>query len=206
MGFKKIISLFGVVILSFSTFTSCGASTEKEKDTEYSSESSRQISSESSSQTSDQDSTELFQEIMRKVGEEGRFNSIGGSMLEPVDGAPGKIKLSDTDFLTNTLFIPNEIQENIDEVSTLIDVMNTNNFTGMCCKVKDISTEDFARKLSEGLKTAQFICGRPEKLLIASNEDHVVALFGLTDYIDAYEKAIKENFNDMSVIESMKYE
>lgn len=138
--------------------------------------------------------------IWNAVAEESKFFAVGGDFSAPVDGAPGNYSLED-EGLSTTLLLPAEQLANVDEAASLMHAMMANNFT---CGVFHMAEGADAAALADAMKAAitgnQWICGMPEKLLIAVIDgEYVLACFGINDAVNPFEAAMGTAYADADV-------
>ncbi len=136
--------------------------------------------------------------IWNKVPEESRFFAMGGDMNNMVDGAPGVYSLED-EGLTSTLLIPTDQIANVDEAASLVHAMMLNNFTaGMFHVIGDASA--FADAMYNAISANPWICGTPEKLIVAIiDSEYVLACFGINDAINPFESALTAAYANADV-------
>ena len=122
-------------------------------------------------------------------GEE--FFTMGGDMNSMVDGAPGNYDLAD-EGLTATFLVPAEQLDNLVCASTLMHGMLANNFAcGMYLVSEDADVKAFADAMKAAIDGNQWMCGMPEKVLIATvDTQFVMVAFGLNDTITNLEAAL----------------
>lgn len=129
---------------------------------------------------------------------------FGGSIEASVDGAPGALSLTDTNTMTNTLLIPEDLQSKITDAATLMHMMNANTFTGVSMKVDGESVEAVADKMKEAFLNNQFMCGIPDKIVILGVNDYVVYAYGAADIVDEF-KANAEGISGAKVLADQNY-
>ena len=76
----------------------------------------------------------------------------------------------------------------IDGAASLMHAMNANTFTGAAYHVADAGNLDaFVAAMKGAIESNQWMCGFPEKLIIATlGEDYAVVAFGAADIIDNF--------------------
>ncbi len=113
--------------------------------------------------------------------EDEKFSAMGGDFGAMVDGAPGAFDLTtqeNKDLLASQLHIPADQMANIDEAATLSHMMNANGFSGGVVHVSN-KVEDFAKATRDEIQGTQWMCGFPDKLLIADlGGGYVLVCFG----------------------------
>ncbi len=141
--------------------------------------------------------SEVLSNVWNLYDEADKFFAIGGDMSAPVDNAPGVYSLEDEN-LTFQLLIPAEQVANVDEAASLIHAMNTNTFTGSVFHLVDGADVDaFTAAMQEAVQNNQWMCGFPEKLIIAVVDgEYVLTVFGLGDAVNPFETKLAEAYPD----------
>ena len=146
------------------------------------------------------EATKVMAAIWNNVDESKKFFAMGGDMSAMVDNAPGNYSLTD-EGISTVLYVPADQMEKIDQASSLMHGMMANHFTGGVFHV--VSADDaaaFADAMKASIGSAQWICGQPEKLLIAVIEgEYVLAAFGLNDNIAAFEAALTTTYAEAEI-------
>ncbi len=146
------------------------------------------------------DALSMMTTIWDKFPEENKFFAFGGSAANPVDDAPAKVDLTDTDTLTNQFMIPSSVLSNADDIATLMHAMNANNFTGGAIHVTNGDAAGAAAEMQTSILGAQYMCGFPEKAVILTTGDYVVYAFGLTEILDTFKTVVTENLDGVTVV------
>lgn len=143
---------------------------------------------------------EVLEKTWAAVAEDSKFFAMGGDMNNMVDNAPGAYSLTD-EGLTATLLVPADQIANIDEAASLVHGMMLNNFTfGAYHVTGDVAA--FMEAMHTAISGNQWICGQPEKLIIAVvGGEYVVAGFGINDAVTPFETAFTATYPDAE----MKY-
>lgn len=148
------------------------------------------------------DSVAVLSAAWDAYADDEKFFALGGTFEAPVDGAPGAYDLADTETLTFSFGIPADLLGSIDNAATLMHAMNANSFTG--CAIHLTEGADVAAAISaiEGqIAQTQWLCGVPEKLLIATVPgNYVVVAFGAADIMDTFLGHASENITGMEVV------
>lgn len=149
------------------------------------------------------DATQVLTTIWNALDESKKFPVFGGDMENMVDSAPGSYNLSDPG-ITTVLQVPEDQVGKIDQAASLMHAMMANHFTGGVFHL--VSGKDataFVEAMKVRIHNAQWICGTPEKMMIAViGGDYVLAAFGLTDNITALENALASAYPDAKVVYS----
>jgi len=114
--------------------------------------------------------------------------AMGGDFENLVDNAPGKVNVASTDFLTFNLIVPADQTANITDAASVIHAMNANTFTCGAYAVAD--AQAFATAMQTAIQGNQWMCGFPEKLLIAEVGGYVVVVFGHGDAVTPFQTAL----------------
>ena len=131
----------------------------------------------------------MLTNIWNGVPEDQRFFAMGGDFTNIVDGAPGVFNLQD-EGLTATLLVPADQIANLDEAASLLHAMMANNFTaGMFHVTGDAAA--FAETMHGVISNNPWICGMPEKMIIAVIDgEYVLTCFGINDAVNPFETAL----------------
>lgn len=141
---------------------------------------------------------EILENIWALYGDDEKFFCMGGDMNNPVDNAPGNYSLEDTEMLSYQLYIPADQAANIDQAASLIHAMNTNTFTcGVFHMAEGADANAFATAIRDNVQSAQWMCGFPEKLIVAVvGGEYVLMVFGLNDAVNPFETKLASAYPD----------
>lgn len=129
--------------------------------------------------TADTASARILGKIWSEFADTERFAVYGGTIAHAVDDGPGDLDVTDTGELTNHYLLPEELLPQIEEGASLVHLMNSNIFTGAAFHLKDGSDLPAAAKaLRDNLQRTHWICGQPDRLLIARVEGQLLMAFG----------------------------
>ena len=211
---KKLISLMLVLVMVAAMAAGCGkndantdttgttaATTESTAaTTEATTEATEMIEDTVATQPAAEPGTALavLQDVWALFGEDERFFAFGGDGLNMVDGAPGAY--TDMEALTVQLLVPAEEQANITEIASLFHGMMVNNFTCGAFKLAEgVDAAAFAQTLYNAAKNNQWMCGMPEKVMVAVVDDIVVLVFGLNDVVGTFETKLAKAYTNADV-------
>lgn len=111
------------------------------------------------------------------------------------------VDISDASEMSRQYGYPAAEIAKIDSAASLTHMMNLNTFTAAAYHT--VSGTDMAA-LSESfrnnLQGRQWICGLPDKLIVASVGDYMVSAFGYGDLIDAFVKHLSEAYPNANVL------
>ena len=139
---------------------------------------------------------EILETVWAMFGED-QFYVIG-DFDAMVDGAPGKVAVGNVDFLTGNLIVPAEQTANITDVASLIHGMNANTFTCAAYAVAD--AQAFATAMQTAIQGNQWMCGFPEKLMIAEVGGYVVVAFGHGDAVNPFQANLVEAYPTANIL------
>lgn len=127
----------------------------------------------------------VLETVWNLFAEDEKFWVVGGGYNNMVDNAPGAVEMTDTDFLTYSLLIPETQMSSVTEAASMMHAMNANNFTCGVYKVEDINA--FADAMRDVILNNQWICGMPELLKIADlGNGYVIVAFGIGDAMNPF--------------------
>ena len=147
-------------------------------------------------------SLELLNNVWAQYADDEKFSAAGGDASEEnmtMDG-PGKFGVEDKEMLDVMLALPASAGEKIDDAASLMHMMNANTFTAGAFRVTDsANVEAVVKSLQENIQNRQWMCGFPEKVMIAVVGDYVVMVFGLTDVVDTFQAKLTEAYSNTEV-------
>ena len=133
------------------------------------------------------DPLEVLSKTWSSLPEEDKFPAAGGDNGSPVDDKPGKFDISDTDNLDYMLSFPADSVDLIDRAASLTHMMNMNTFTCGAYHVKNAAdAKTLAQSLRDSIQSRQWMCGFPDKLVVAEVGEYVVTVFGADDLVDTF--------------------
>ena len=173
---KKIIAMLLAVMLVVS-MAACGSKEEGGNNNAAGTETETPTSA-----------LEILENVWASYTDDEKFPVFGGNAGDNmVDGAPGAFDVADTDGMTYTLLVPAEQTTFVDGAASLVHGMLANNFT---CGVFHITgdTQAFAEAMKTAVAGNRWMCGMPEKMLVATiSGEYVVVAFGLNDAINPFQ-------------------
>ena len=102
---------------------------------------------------------------------------MGGSGDTMSFEGPGAVAITDTDTINYVLLVPAEQTANVADCASMIHAMNANSLTIAAFKVTG-DVDAFVEAQKNAVLGNQWMCGFPEKLVIATVGDYVVMCFG----------------------------
>ena len=133
------------------------------------------------------DATALLTAVWDAHSDDEKFPAAGGDYENPVEDAPGAVSIADADNLNYMLTLPVEDAGKIDGAASLSHMMNANTFTcGAFHVTNKDDVETVASDLRDAIQSKQWMCGFPDKLVVLTYGEYVVALFGADDLVDDF--------------------
>ena len=149
------------------------------------------------------DAVSLLTTVWNSYQEEEKFSVMGGDFSEENQNmnGPGKYSLEDGAALDSTLGFPADSIAKIDDAASLVHMMNANTFTCGAFHVIDSSNLDStAASIKENILNRQWLCGFPDKLVIASVDNYIVSMFGDTQLIDTFKQKLTTAYSPVEII------
>ena len=179
---KKILAFVLAMIMMLS-FAACGSTATEEPSGE--------------TEVTVGSALEILETVWGKFGEDEKFFAMGGDYDNMVDNAPGAV--TNADYLAGVLLVPAGTETL--EAAGLVHGMNLNTFTAGAFKVADAAA--FAETMHEAIASNQWMCGFPDKMVIATiGNEYVVAAFGVNDAINPFEAKFTEAYPAAEVVYS----
>lgn len=191
---KKIVTLLLVVAMLL-TLVACGNGS---KDTTANGEETT-----ASQAVESKDPLTVLQTVWASYGDDEKFAVAGGDMSEENSkmDEPGVFSLENKEELDATLGLSAEAAEKVDSAASLVHMMNANTFTCGAFKVKNAEdVASLAEQLKDNILKRQWMCGFPDKLVVASVDDVVLAFFGKNDNIDTFKAKLTAAYASAEVI------
>lgn len=191
---KKIVTLLLAVAMLL-TLVACGNGS---KDTTANGEETT-----ASQAVESKDPLTVLQTVWASYGDDEKFAVAGGDMSEENSkmDEPGVFSLENKEELDATLGLSAEAAEKVDSAASLVHMMNANTFTCGAFKVKNAEdVASLAEQLKDNILKRQWMCGFPDKLVVASVDDVVLAFFGKNDNIDTFKAKLTAAYASAEVI------
>lgn len=141
------------------------------------------------------DPLEVLSKTWSSLPEEDKFPASGGDNGSPVDDKPGKFDISDTDNLDYMLSFPAGSVDLIDSAASLTHMMNMNTFTCGAYHVKNAAdAKTLAQALRDSIQSRQWMCGFPDKLVVITINEVVVAMYGDEELINSFRDTLTASY------------
>ena len=136
------------------------------------------------------DALTILNTVWASYSEDEKFPAAGGDYSEEnmTDGKPGKVSLEKPSEIEYLLTLPASVIEEADDAASLFHMMNGNTFTCGVLHLKDAGQLDAAAgEVKTYVMNTQWMCGFPDKLVVASLDGYLISVFGAEDMVDTYE-------------------
>lgn len=147
------------------------------------------------------DSLTILNKVWESYTDDEKFPAAGGDYEHAADNAPGAFDPSDADNLSYMLSVPTDDASLIDDAASLMHMMNMNTFT--CGALRTASADDAAKlasDLRDAIQAKQWMCGFPDKLVIATLGNYVVSVYGDEELVNTFRDKLLAAYSDASVV------
>lgn len=181
---KKIVSLLLILTMAL-TIVACGANEGTETKAPETTDTTAPETEAAGVEV--KDATELLNTIWGVYAEEEKFACGGGDADNMSMEGAGAFGLTDAEALDSTSGFPAAEIAKIDGAATLMHMMNANSFTGAAYHLVNADdAQAVAEAILNNLKTRQWMCGFPDKLVVYTIGDYVVSAFGVEEIIETF--------------------
>ena len=135
---------------------------------------------------------EFLNAVYDSYSEDEKFPVAGGDSENMVTDQAGTFNKEQTEELDMMLGIPKEEAEFIEDVASMIHMMNGNTFTSAAIRLNEkTDIFSFSDHMKENILQRQWLCGSPEKLLIVdAGNGCLVSAFGQADIIETFKEKV----------------
>lgn len=206
---KKFATILTALALMLS-FAACGKTDKKPDSTSDASQTENTtVTTEPTTDTSApetdaaSDPKALLDAIWNNYKEDDKFPAAGGDYDEAnmVDGAPGNVGLADADSVEHLTGFPAASIGEIDAAASLFHMMNGNSFTCGAYRVKEGTDVDaLAQSIRDAIQGRRWMCGFPDKIVVATVDNYIVSVFGLEDLVDNFRDTMLTVYPATSVV------
>ena len=183
---KKLISLALVLAMALTILAGCGATADNG----------------GNNAAAPASSLEVLENVWALFGDDEKFPVMGGDFEASVMDAPAVWNSDLLVDLSYSLQLPEAEMAKVADAATMIHMMNANTFTSAVLHLnegEDVAA--FAASAKESIMAAQWMCGFPEKLVIADmGGNYLLIAYGLNDAINPFEAKLAEAYADANVI------
>ena len=149
------------------------------------------------------DALTLLNGVWDTYAEDEKFTAAGGDYNEEnmTDGAPGKVGLDDADSVSYLLSVPADVVSKFDDAASLVHMLNGNTFTCGAYRLTDAAELDSAAaSIKSYVMSKQWMCGFPDKLVIASVGSYIVEVFGAEDLVNTFRDKLTACYEGVTII------
>ena len=193
---KKLISLALVLVMALSMLAACGNTNTETPDNGN--------NNDDAVVTGPASALEVLEKTWALFGDNEKFPVMGGDFENAIADAPGVWNSEMLVDLSYSLQLPEAEMAKVADAATMIHMMNANTFTGAVLHLnegEDVAA--FAATAKDAVMAAQWMCGFPEKLVIADmGGQYLVMAFGLNDAVGPFEAKLAEAYPDANILYS----
>ena len=141
------------------------------------------------------DPLEGLNKVWSALPEDYKFPAAGGDNNNAVEDKPGKFDISDADNLDYMLSFPADSVTLIDSAASISHMMNMNTFTCGAYHVKNAAdAKTLAQSLRDSIQSRQWMCGFPDKLVVITINEVVVAMYGDEELINSFRDTLTASY------------
>lgn len=149
------------------------------------------------------DAVALLNSIWQTYDENEKFAVAGGDYSNEnnrIDEA-GVYDITDATELDYSLGFPKDYVGRIDQAASLVHMMNANTFTCGAYHIKNSADKQLlAGEIKSNIEKRQWMCGFPDKYIIGTVGDYMIAAFGKRDIIDTFKSKISAIYENADFI------
>ena len=147
---------------------------------------------------------EVLETVWGLYAEDEKFSIYGGNPTENYEenvwDAPGTYDLADENMSYN-LLIPADQIPNVDDVASMTHGMMANNFNSAVFHLKaGTDAKAFADAMYQAISGNMWICGMPERAIVATLGEYVIMAYGVGDAMTSFEKHLVEAYPEAQLI------
>ena len=131
------------------------------------------------------------------------LNTVWASYSEEnlTDGKPGKVSLEKPSEIEYLLTLPASVIEEADDAASLFHMMNGNTFTCGVLHLKDAGQLNAAAgEVKTYVMNTQWMCGFPDKLVVASLDGYLISVFGAEDLVDTFRDKLQTAYPGTQIV------
>ena len=143
----------------------------------------------------------LLTKVWDSYTDDEKLPAAGGDYETSVDDAPGAFDPSNADNLNFLLTVPTEDASLIDDAASLMHMMNANTFTCGAFRLKDAADADaVCTAIRDGLNSKQWMCGFPDKMVIAKVSGCIVSVYGAEDLVNTFRDKLTAAYENAEIV------
>jgi hypothetical protein len=147
---------------------------------------------------------EVLENIWALYADEEKFSVYGGNPKENFEDnvwdAPGTYDLADENMSYN-LLIPADQIPNVDDVASMTHGMMANNFNSAVFHLTaGTDAKAFADSMYQAVSGNMWMCGMPERTIVATLGEYVIMAYGVGDAMVSFETHLVEAYPDADLV------
>ena len=147
---------------------------------------------------------EVLENIWALYADEEKFSVYGGNPKENFEDnvwdAPGTYDLADENMSYN-LLIPADQIPNVDDVASMTHGMMANNFNSAVFHLTaGTDAKSFADSMYQAVSGNMWMCGMPERTIVATLGEYVIMAYGVGDAMVSFENHLVEAYPDADLV------
>ena len=146
---------------------------------------------------------DVLNKVWDSYTDDEKFPAAGGDMSEAnmKEDAPGVFSTEDTDALDQTLGYPASAVSYIDGAASLVHMLNANTFTCGAFHLKSVDNSAAAcAAIRDGLNSKQWMCGFPDKMVIAKVSGCIVSVYGAEDLVNTFRDKLTAAYENAEIV------
>ena len=181
---KKLIAIFLAALTALS-LTACAAKSDAQPDA-----------------SEIPDALTILNTVWASYSEDEKFPAAGGDYSEEnmTDGKPGKVSLEKPSEIEYLLTLPASVIEEADDAASLFHMMNGNTFTCGALRLTDAGKlDEAAKEIRDYIMAKQWMCGFPDKMVIAKVSGCIVSVYGAEDLVNTFRDKLQAAYSDAAI-------
>ena len=149
------------------------------------------------------DALTILNTVWASYSEDEKFPAAGGDYSEAnmTDGQPGKVGLENASDVEYLLSIPASVVAMADDGASLFHMMNGNTFTCGALRLTDAGKlDEAAKEIKTYVMNTQWMCGFPDKLVVASLDGYLISVFGAEDLVDTFRDKLQTAYPGTQIV------
>lgn len=145
----------------------------------------------------------LLQDIWGAFNEKDQFAVSGGDEKNAAQGpARFEINADNAETFQYLLHVTDEMYAQMEnDAATMQHMMNTNTFSAAVVKLKSgVDTKSFADSYQQELNGQQWMCGFPDKMVIAKVSGCIVSVYGAEDLVNTFRDKLTAAYENAEIV------
>lgn len=146
---------------------------------------------------------DVLNKVWGSYTDDEKFPAAGGDMSEAnmKDDAPGNVALDDADTVAYLTSFPADMVDKLDAAASLMHMMNANTFTCGAFRLKDAADADaVCAAIRDGLNSKQWMCGFPDKMVIAKVSGCIVSVYGAENLVNTFRDKLTAAYENAEIV------